>query len=298
MSTYNGEKYLREQLDSIFAQQNVEIMLIVRDDGSTDSTVSILRQYEQKYSERIEIIAGNNIGWKKSFFELLIYANTNYSHSEYFAFADQDDIWLPEKLFHGIKNLKILKPGPNLYCSNLFYYKDGKNYGKIRKSLPIPDYKNCLIRNYAVGCTIVFNHTLLQLVANNIPDISVAHDFWLYQVSILCGYVYIDPEAYILYRQHDNNQIGIKSGRYEIWKQRLNNLTTNRHEHQRELQATELLRKYDKILSPNARAALLLIHNYRKSFLTKLKVICDSKFTTGIVSNDFWLKLRILFSSL
>lgn len=110
MSTYNGEKYIKEQIESIFSQKGVNIKLIVRDDGSNDLTRNIVEGFED---ERIELISGENLGWKESFNELVRYAGT----CEFYAFSDQDDVWIPEKLKTGIAFIK----GQTIPC---LYYCD------------------------------------------------------------------------------------------------------------------------------------------------------------------------------
>lgn len=102
MSTYNGEKFLEEQLESIFNQKGVEILLLVRDDASTDKTVEILRKFRNKYLGQMVILEGkNNIGWRASFLTLL-YKAKEYS-CPYYAFSDQDDVWLENKLYSACK---------------------------------------------------------------------------------------------------------------------------------------------------------------------------------------------------
>ena len=102
MSTYNGEKYIKTQLDSILAQDYEEIDLLIRDDGSTDSTREILSAYAKKYSS-ITWYSGKNIGVQKSFFDLILKANLE---RDYYAFADQDDKWLPGKISRAVSILK------------------------------------------------------------------------------------------------------------------------------------------------------------------------------------------------
>lgn len=298
MSTYNGEKYLREQLDSIFAQKGVEIHVCVRDDGSTDKTTVILKEYIRNHPGKIELIEGRNIGWRKSFFELLQYASIHYAECDYFAFSDQDDIWLPDKLISATDALRTLPIGPALYHSNLYYYKNGVNYGKTIKKEIVPSIKKCLVRNYATGCTIVFNKELLHLCAGKIPAITVAHDYWMYQVAMLCGKVYYDDNAYILYRQHENNQIGCKSSKKDIWKRRLASVSAIFNDHRLETQSKELFRLFEENLSEEGRKAVTGMSNYRSSFSNRLKLLFDNGYTLDNRSNDFWMKLKILFGML
>ena len=298
LSTYNGSKFLIEQLDSLFTQKSCEFKLLVRDDGSSDSTLDILYKYQQLYPKSIDILKGKNIGWKKSFFELLKIAYIRYKEFEYFAFCDQDDVWLPEKLFVGIQKLNLLPQGCNLYCSNLFYYKDGVNYGLIRKEKVLPTFKSCLVRNYATGCTVIFNRELLFLVSRKLPVISIAHDYWLYQIAVLCGHVFIDEQSYILYRQHENNQIGNRSSWIDIWKRRLKDFRYYNLGHHREEGAKELLRLFAKDMHPLAIEATRKMSNYRRSFCSQLSLLLDGGYTLGKKANDRWLKLRIILRHL
>ena len=111
MSTYNGEKYLHEQIDSILRQQGVKVNLLVRDDGSTDNTLAILDKYQEE--GLLTFYTGENLGPQRSFLHLLQQA----PQSDYYAFADQDDIWLEDKLSTGIKQLQNDKEKPALYFS-------------------------------------------------------------------------------------------------------------------------------------------------------------------------------------
>ena len=109
MATYNGEKYLREQVDSIIGQHNININLIVRDDGSTDSTINILSEYEEK--GLLTYTKGANLGPARSFMELLKFSPI----SDYYAFSDQDDIWLPDKIKTAVDMMKEDEEKPALY---------------------------------------------------------------------------------------------------------------------------------------------------------------------------------------
>lgn len=294
MSSYNGEKFIKEQIESILAQTGVKLRLIVRDDGSTDNTLTILNNYQNSFPEIIEIISGNNLGWRRSFFELINHAGKKYSSYQYFAFADQDDVWLSDKLKNATDSLSALSNMIGLYCSDLYYYKDGKNYGNIHNEQFIPTLKNCLVRNYATGCTIVFNRNLLLRLAGNTPEIEVAHDYWAYMVAMLCGKVIIDKNAYILYRQHTNNQIGIKKGVYNVWKRRLRSTIKSITSHEREYIAKELLKRNGEYMTNQAKESVIKIAKYRKSLTDRICLLKDNGYSLGRKSNDFWLKLRII----
>lgn len=293
LSAFNGEKYLREQITSLIGQKGVSFNIIVRDDGSTDSTISILKEYADKHV--LTLIRGNNIGWRKSFMELLYSAPL----SDYYAFCDQDDIWLPQKLKIATDILNQMpKNLPNLYCSNLLYYKDGVNYGPIIKSMPILSVQSAMLRCISAGCTMVFNRSLWEYVFYNRPDYVSAHDFWCYQVAALFGNVYYDSNSYILYRQHENNQIGMKIKKKEIWRKRINGIRINFHATYRQHAAKEILRLYGNMLSDEKRQIVERIALYDNSVKNRLSLCFDTKYTMGNIAQDLWLRIRILFGNI
>lgn len=298
MSSYNGQEFITEQIDSILNQTNADINLIIRDDGSTDNTLNILKNYRTVFPEKIEIIEGSNIGWRASFFKLISYAGTRYADHDFFAFADQDDIWLPDKTQRAIEKLNHYHDIPSLYFSNLLYYKDGKNYGLIRKDDPPVTYKRCLVKNQATGCTVIFNRELLIKLIKGLPEIPVAHDYWSYMVACLCGKVLRDEEAFILYRQHDNNQIGYKSGIINVWKRRFKNMRSLLTDRERENTAKELLRIHEQNMFPEAKEAVKNIAFYRRSLKKRVSLLFDSEYSLDNKSKDFWLKIRVFLGLL
>ena len=119
MSTYNGEKFIREQLDSILNQSYKNIELIVRDDGSKDKTVEIVKEYQAKH-KNIKLFEGQNLGFVKSFFELL-----KLAEADYYAYADQDDIWIENKIELAVNSLnKLDDQKPNMAFGNSDYYDE------------------------------------------------------------------------------------------------------------------------------------------------------------------------------
>lgn len=298
LSTYNGEQYLSEQLASIFSQQDVDCHLLVRDDGSTDSTLSIIQEYRNKYKRKIELLKGENIGWKASYMWLARYAITHYHNYGFYAFCDQDDVWLPVKLKHALDKLHFLPSGPQLYCSNLFHYEDGVNKGLIRPLHIVPTIKNCLIRNYATGCTVVFNKALLEYIVKDQPKIPFAHDYWAYLLANFLGSVVVDDNAYILYRQHNANQIGSKRSFTQIWKRRLSKSKNLIGLREKEIIARELLRIHGSSIEESNKAPLVKIANYRNSISMRLALLFDQDYSYNKRSSDFWLKLRILLGRL
>ncbi|MEJ8737187.1 glycosyltransferase [Erysipelotrichaceae bacterium HCN-30851] len=214
LSTYNGEKYLQEQLDSILQQElpeNYTLNLLIRDDGSSDKTCNIIEEYKKIYSN-IQLEKGNNIGVVPSFFALIKQAK-GY---DYYAFSDQDDVWMKDKLACGITALNTLdlsKPALYASCSLLVDNSmKGSNTTQIdRRGLA---FNNVIIQNLMPGHTQICNQKLIDLVTSKTDSYKdiVVHDFWLALLAITFGNIYFDNTPHTYYRQHGNNSIGYGNG--------------------------------------------------------------------------------------
>jgi len=208
MSTYNGEKYLRQQLDSILCQQDVEVKVLIRDDGSTDETKCILEEYSQ-YNENIKVYEAENVGAKQSFLELV---NDTDTDTEYYAFCDQDDIWLERKLISAIeKILHYDAERPRLYYSRV--KRVGENLEQLsnvfEKHYHTERFGAVLVNRAAPGCTMVWDRCTMKYLRMYRPQIFYMHDSWTLQVCLAVNGVAIyDDNSYILYRQHGSNVIG------------------------------------------------------------------------------------------
>lgn len=184
MSTYNGSKYLREQIESIICQKNVDVTIVVRDDGSKDDTLDIIKEYTKENEIRI-LNSDKNLGPGLSFMHLLY----NSDESEYYAFADQDDIWKPEKLYVAVEMLEQ-QYEPALYCSNQILYCDGIEK-RLRYDMD-PNYSlaNCICNNRISGCTMVFNKKLRDILLKYRPDDEIIksrmHDTWVMIIASWC----------------------------------------------------------------------------------------------------------------
>lgn len=216
MSTYNGEKYVREQIASILQQLPANGELLIRDDGSTDNTTKILEQIED---DRIRVHKGTNIGFSKSFFWLLDQAPMN---ARLTMLADQDDVWLPSKIQRAIDKIGGSNEQASLYCSRQTLVNEQLNF--LSMSLlwkKQPSFNNALVENIATGCTIAMNAKAVALVRKTGDlDKIYFHDWWIYLVVSAFGTVYFDPNASILYRQHGKNVVGRGTG----WKRYIHNL--------------------------------------------------------------------------
>lgn len=202
MSTYNGEKYLEEQIESLLRQTYPHIEILIRDDGSTDDTISILKRYEER-CENIRIFLEKNVGVTRSFFELLA-----KSDADYIAFCDQDDIWLEEKVERAVEKLRGIEE-PALYCSNKILIDSEANVIlDNHKKMLRPGFGNAVIECICTGCTALMNRKLAENIREHMPGHAILHDWWCYLVACYVGQVVFDEEAYIWYRQHANNVVG------------------------------------------------------------------------------------------
>ena len=203
MSTYNGEKYLVEQLDSILNQTDVNINLVIRDDGSSDNTIKILRQYKNNYAN-IHVIEGNNIGACNSFLTLL-YDLTKDIVFDYLAFSDQDDVWMPEKMENAIKNINIDEN--ILYYSALLYYDNKSKNTVLHKNRYKESFFESLLVSSFPGCTFVLNKKAFDFIVSfHKPNHAIMHDWFLFQImSGNKNKIIYDDKSYIKYRIHGNN---------------------------------------------------------------------------------------------
>lgn len=290
ISTYNGERFLEEQIASIIAQKGVEVDILVRDDGSSDMTCSLLERWQKE--GKLKWYKGENLGFARSFMNLLKTA----SGYDYYAFCDQDDIWLEDKLQRAVTALEKIEDKVKLYCSNVYYYKDGQTYGGIHRNAQVFDKYTCMMRNISPGCTMVMSSELRNLLVSALPERLIAHDFWVFQVATLLGTVHYDFQPSMLYRQHENNQIGQKVSRKDIWKRRWKNITSAKKVHEREYQAQELLRCFSPHFRPEEKAIVRQVADYRHSFRKKMRLIKDKRYTMGSRKADFYVRMRLLVS--
>lgn len=208
MSTYKGEHYVREQITSILSQLPPEGRLVVRDDGSPDQTVAVIRAIRDS---RITLTAGSNVGFVRSFLTLVANAPAD---ADMVMLSDQDDVWLPNKIDRAWNVIGRSGDVPTLYCSRLQLVDTELRPLGLSPAWPRePSFCNALTENVVTGCTAALNPAALRLLRDNGDlDRIYFHDWWLYLVVSAFGTVVFDPEPTILYRQHGGNAIGMGSG--------------------------------------------------------------------------------------
>ena len=224
LSTYNGQEYLAAQLDSILKQKaDCELHILIRDDGSTDGTRNIIKNYESRYPDRIFSTFGSNIGYIKSFFTLI----NLVSGYDFYSLCDQDDIWLENKISDALHFLeKEDTEVPLLYASPSFLVDDRMRvYGTTQVLKKELSYYNTLIQNFLPGHEQVFNQSLLKELQKPLDYSRLyAHDSWITNVAILKGKVFFDNHPHVYYRQHQFNKIGYGKSKSDWFLERINRI--------------------------------------------------------------------------
>jgi glycosyltransferase involved in cell wall biosynthesis len=215
LATYNGERFLAEQLESIARQTYDCWTLTVSDDGSADNTLGIVQSFASKVHQPVTLLQGpQKRSSTANFFHLIANAPID-SNSDLYAFCDQDDVWFEDKLERAVKwHLQHTDQQVRLYCGRTQFADD--------KLLPIglspniqrpPSFGNALVQNIASGNTMVFSYAVLTSQKRVLPEHSVWHDWTTYIVTTaLDGVVWFDDEPCLSYRQHSGNVIGSNDG--------------------------------------------------------------------------------------
>ena len=202
IATYNGEKYLEKQLDSIYAQTYKNIEVVVTDDCSEDNTIEILEQYSKMYGLQYSVNE-KNLGFVKNFEKAITLCK-----GEYIALSDQDDVWETHKiytLYQHMKDALLIHSDALLIdeAGEVIEPSYTQNSHKVLRKNIIEYFFN----NDATGCTMMFSRKLLSTILP-VPENVVAHDWWIAIHAKQQGKIIYIPEALVQYRQHENNQIG------------------------------------------------------------------------------------------
>ncbi|MGV3028771.1 glycosyltransferase family 2 protein [Streptococcus hyovaginalis] len=209
LSTYNGEKYLSEQIESIQAQTFTDWQLLIRDDGSRDGTVDLIKHFV-KSDHRILFINEDNIvnyGVVKSFYHLV-----KFEKADYYFFSDQDDVWLPQKMAQTLeKAMEFPKQTPLMIYTDLSVVNEqldiiNNRMIQSKGNSPVTEVRELLCHNSATGGTSMVNHALTS-VWHEHSDI-IMHDWYLALAASALGKLVFLEEVTELYRQHDNNVLG------------------------------------------------------------------------------------------
>ncbi len=298
MSTYNGEKYIQAQIESIL-QQTVDIPfdLIVRDDGSKDGTIQILESYQKK--GLLTYYTGENLGAAKGFIQLLR-DNPGY---EYYAYADQDDVWNPDKLSKGLQAVADIE-GPALYCTNAHLVDSqlqslGRNTHREKPTYNLVSML-CLA-SCAQGCTSVFNNALAQVVqTHEVPQVFIMHDSLLTCLcALIGGTVIYDHEPSMQYRMHSSNVFGMstaKQGLSKVIKSRLKEIST-KPKVSMYAQANSILDTYADVIPERNQAVCKTVIRSEKSLGARLRLVFDKNLKHDTFNKTITKKLTILLGN-
>ena len=218
LCTRNGDRFLAEQLDSINAQDHRNLTVWASDDGSEDNTNHILEEYQAlDERDRFAIQFGPKQGFAANFLSLICRPDIE---ADYYAYADQDDIWQPDKLSRAITKMKSIPSSvPTLYCSRTCLIDENGDYVGLSPLFgKPPSFSNALVQNIGGGNTMVMNKAARDLLCAAGDRTVVSHDWWAYMlVTGAGGKVIYDSYSSVRYRQHDNNMVGSNNG----WQARL-----------------------------------------------------------------------------
>jgi len=217
MTTYNGEKYVAAQIDSLLRQTVNDFKLYIRDDRSTDDTYSIISEYALKYPDQISVRQNevNTGGAKHNFIQMMI-----EHKDDYLLLCDQDDVWMPDKIEKSLKKIKAMELEygdilPLMVFTDLSVIDDDMNvlspsYRKMSNTKSgFIRLNNLLTMNIPTGCTIMYNRALADLICDE-PDFTVMHDWWISLIAASFGKIGAIDEQTVMYRQHRDNSVGAK----------------------------------------------------------------------------------------
>lgn len=210
LGTFNGERFLAEQLESIMSQTHHDWKIFASDDGSSDNTRDILEAHQIAWGKnKLDIRSGPAKGWVANFLTLACDLSIQ---ADYFAFCDQDDIWDLDKLAKAIEWLQSVPDNePALYCARTrLIDENNQDAGYSPLFAKLPTFQNALVQSIAGGNTMLFNQTTRALLCAAGPDLDIqTHDWWVYILATGCGgEVFYDPLPTVRYRQHEKNLVG------------------------------------------------------------------------------------------
>lgn len=300
INTYNGEKYLKIQIDSILNQKGVDAYFAIRDDGSSDDTIDIIKEYQLKYPNRFTLFLGENMGPSGSMKTLLLLAdNVNY---DYYAISDQDDYWLPEKLVEGVKAIDSMNAEtPRFYFSNLTITDKDLNprfkaYGK-KDVTPTPGA--CFVDFHASGNTYIFDNKAMNFLREATPPESVYGDVWYCLLCIFLCSVKYDENSYIYFRRTGQNASGNREkGIKQLYSRakRLKRILAHRDNAMRKEMAQHMLNKYGGMLDIEKREILELIAGYQDRFINKLKLLFSPRIKSKSFTRNVHMYVRVIMN--
>lgn len=291
MSTYNAMKFGAAQLFSILAQAGVEVQLRVRDDGSSDGT----QQWLDAEAAKGHLVwwQGENLKPARSFMELLEKADEEVG---YYAFADQDDIWLSDKLNAAVARLEKSGDAPALYFSRTQPVNEQMEPLPALAFTPRVTFGEALMCHVATGHTMVMNASLRRVLLHYRPEFLPMHDMWVYLVALAVGAkVYYDEKPHVHYRQHSENVLGIRESACARWKRRWIEWREGRQEFSR--LAEEVRKGFFEMMPESNRNTLVLFLEAKQRIQSRLRLLSSPVFRSGNRSRNLRFLLTVLTNS-
>ena len=278
LSVYNGEKYIEEQIDSILHQDTAcSVTLFVRDDASEDRTMEILKGYASE--GKLILFTGEHVGPAVSFFSLLEEAYQKGAY-RWFAFADQDDVWLPEKLQCAVEMLEQEENATPLLYGSRSLVTDSKL--RIRGKTCIPHrpitFRNTFVQNIVSGHTQVMNAAMAQLILEGgLPDGVFSIDHFFANLAAVRGKILFDVTSHTLYRQHGKNLMGYNIGFFLWFLARIKRLRSGEGL-RNVLQMHATVQAVYDYLPEDGKKAVDRFFSCRESFCTRLSYVRNMPF--------------------
>ncbi|WP_077612359.1 glycosyltransferase family 2 protein [Clostridium sp. Marseille-P2415] len=286
LASYNGEKYIGKQIESVLNQSFTDLTIVISDDLSEDRTPAIIREYEERYPDRVKSLENNERSGsaQNNFFRLLAAVT-----DEYVMLCDQDDVWLPDKVEATLREMKRMEADygtdiPLLVHSDLsvtdeegrILHESMAAYQKI--AVHDNRLSHYLVENNITGNTVMINKAFLRFLIH-FPDECVMHDWWLGLLASCFGRIAYVDRPLVLYRQHGGNQVGSRSG-LEQYKKRFENRDRVRENYRKMFRQAELfLNCYEEKLSREQREVLeQFVRLPQKSRVGKICTIWKYKF--------------------
>ncbi len=295
MSTYNGEKFVGEQITSILASTYQDIDLYIHDDCSSDTTMDILNKYTAEYQDQVHVFRNEvNLGYTLNFLQGLCHTT-----ADYIMFCDQDDVWKPNKIADTLKRLRLMeaqlgKDKPIAVFTDAVVV-DGQlqelrpSFFKAGKLNPKKtDLAHILMENKLIGCTVMINAALRKILqSRKLPERARYHDWWIALIAASCGKIGFLPEQTLLYRQHGSNVVGNRN----FLSYMKNRITSLKKQKEAILalytQAEEFLSLYQELLPKDSDIVIQRFANLKHTGFLKRRMILlkYGHLKTGIIRN-------------
>lgn len=283
LATFNGVRFLEEQLTSLIDQRDVNIEVLVNDDGSTDGTLEILETWRAK-GLIVSISHSKGLGPTRAFLTLL----KSCDQKEFVAFCDQDDVWVVDKLSIQVNSLSQSTPMMST-CLRRYIDETGNVIGKSKDLRKPPSFRNSVFENIAPGNTVLLNNPAIKVI-NSFDNLPINHyDSWIYLLMATFGKVFFISSYLVNYRLHSSNYVGLRKKSINRLREALKNYLN---------QQTFLFEKKSEFLTQDQKEHLIFISSFvkesslRKRFamLRKLRICRQSTL------DEILFKLLILFT--